>query len=161
MKSALSPASPVVHLGSGATKSPAGLAVTVDTDHELLSDGGGGEPATSGTGTVNNARRRPRKSLRFAPGTYRPGGANAGASATPLIHAIDAHLAPLPGPLWSGGLAQLTTQDSWCAVGYQQPLLAVDLVFFLNVCVLFWIIGLAQIPGVIEATIFKELPGPS
>ncbi|KAG2493345.1 hypothetical protein HYH03_008478 [Edaphochlamys debaryana] len=218
----------VTALGNSAVAKPS--AITVDTDHELLS-GGEGEQATTGT-----RQRRPRKSLRFAPGTYSPGAnAAAAASATPLAPSLrapagaggftspltsplispltsprasgggaHAHsfsltasgavaaaaeaafasrppqlslarrlrnwmlivvvclpalyfyrqlqsgcslaqwLGPLPSPLWSGGLEQLATADFWCAVGYQRPLLAVNLVFFLNVCVLFWLIGIAQ-----------------
>ncbi|KXZ56334.1 hypothetical protein GPECTOR_1g295 [Gonium pectorale] len=45
----------------------------------------------------------------------------------------------------SGGVAALASGDLWCAVGSQQPLLAVNLLFFLNVDVLFWVIGLLQL----------------
>ncbi|GFR47281.1 hypothetical protein Agub_g8968 [Astrephomene gubernaculifera] len=38
----------------------------------------------------------------------------------------------------------LRSSDFWCAVGFQQPLVAVNLVFFLNVGVLFWLISLVQ-----------------
>lgn len=37
------------------------------------------------------------------------------------------------------------TADAWCALGFQQPLLAVNAVFFLNVDVLFWVIALLQV----------------
>ncbi|PNH11097.1 hypothetical protein TSOC_002076, partial [Tetrabaena socialis] len=52
--------------------------------------------------------------------------------------------APLAG-LWERGLPSLAISDLWCAVGHQQPLLAVNLLFFLNVDVLFWIISLVQL----------------
>lgn len=47
--------------------------------------------------------------------------------------------------VWSGDLTALTTKDFWCAFGYQEPLLAVNLVFLLNVSVLFWFISLLQV----------------
>ena len=47
--------------------------------------------------------------------------------------------------VWHGDLAALTTSDFWCAVGYQEPLLAVNLVFLLNVDILFWFVGLLQV----------------
>ncbi|PNW80625.1 hypothetical protein CHLRE_07g325450v5 [Chlamydomonas reinhardtii] len=43
-----------------------------------------------------------------------------------------------------GGIASLFSMDLWCALGYQQPLLAVNLMFFLNIDVLFWAISLLQ-----------------
>ncbi|GIL44513.1 hypothetical protein Vafri_1965 [Volvox africanus] len=55
----------------------------------------------------------------------------------------DQHKRPLAA-MWTGDLRTITTSDFWCALGYQEPLLAVNLVFLLNVGVLFWFISLLQ-----------------
>ncbi|GIL75832.1 hypothetical protein Vretifemale_5547 [Volvox reticuliferus] len=55
----------------------------------------------------------------------------------------DQHTRPLAA-MWTGDLRTLVTSDFWCALGYQEPLLAVNLVFLLNVGVLFWFISLLQ-----------------
>ncbi|EFJ43874.1 hypothetical protein VOLCADRAFT_65444 [Volvox carteri f. nagariensis] len=47
--------------------------------------------------------------------------------------------------VWAGDLRAITTLDFWCAVGYQEPLLVVNLVFFLNVGILFWFISVLQL----------------
>jgi len=40
--------------------------------------------------------------------------------------------------------AALTSLDGVCAVGLEEPLVAVNVLFFLNVCVLFWVVNLIQ-----------------
>lgn len=42
------------------------------------------------------------------------------------------------------GSAPLSWTDLACAVGYQHPFLTSNILFFINVCVLFWIISLLQ-----------------
>ncbi|GLC50475.1 hypothetical protein PLESTB_000383300 [Pleodorina starrii] len=206
----LSPAPGSLTVTTVATGAEAGAAAAVDD----------AEPVSPTTG-VRQRTSRPRKSLRFAPGTVSPGAhavapTVAAASAvgspteervamtsdplpslqTPALHptASEANATKKPGfssvpprlsweqrfrnslliflvmlpsiyfyrylhfgcredqymrPLaavWPGGdLAPLTTSDFWCAVGYQEPLLAVNLVFLLNVGVLFWFISLLQL----------------
>ncbi|KAJ9527364.1 hypothetical protein QJQ45_025638 [Haematococcus lacustris] len=56
----------------------------------------------------------------------------------------------LPAPLWPGGqlwpnLAHLASLQWWQALGFHHPLLFVNLLFFFNVDVLFWVV--AQLQG--------------
>lgn len=48
-----------------------------------------------------------------------------------------------PGPIQWTDLQAWLTSEQWCSLS-NKPLLAVNVVFFLNVCVLFWLISLAQ-----------------
>lgn len=41
-------------------------------------------------------------------------------------------------------LSQWSQQQPWCDVAIYQPILFVNIVFFLNVCILFWVISLLQ-----------------
>lgn len=47
-------------------------------------------------------------------------------------------------PEHADAAAPLPTVERLCAVGLEQPIVAVNILFFVNVCVLFWLISLAQ-----------------
>jgi len=40
--------------------------------------------------------------------------------------------------------SQQEWKDSMCSIAFRSPLLYVNIVFFVNVCVLFWLVSLAQ-----------------